>query len=159
MTMTNEEIVRSYRTAKSPGKQIGILAELNMTTPSAIRTILETEGCELPKRGRPKTEPGDLPRPEASPERELTETWDGEKVLPAPEGAGDRPEPQADTAAWGELKETREKDVNAAAVEVIARMVADCDSSQDQMEAAMDLRERVRGVLALVYELRGGRDE
>ena len=46
--------------------------------------------------------------------------------------------------------------VNAAAVEAIARMVADCDSSQDQVEATMYFRERTRGVLALVYELRGG---
>ena len=51
MTMTNEEIVRQYRTAKHPGKQIGILDELNATAPSAIRAILVAEGCELPQRG------------------------------------------------------------------------------------------------------------
>lgn len=158
MTMINEEIVRQYRTAKNPGKQIGILAELNATAPSAIRAILEAEGCELPQRGRPKTK--EAPQPKAAEtERAPEEIWDGAAILPAPEGAGDWPEPQADKAAWGELKETREMDVNAAAVEVIARMVADCDSSQDTVSAMIDFRERVRGVLALVYELRGGNDE
>lgn len=158
MTRTNEEIVRQYRTAKNPGKQIGILAELNATAPSAIRAILEAEGCELPQRGRPKTK--EAPQPKAAEtERAPEEIWDGAAILPAPEGAGDWPEPQADKATWGELKETREKDVNAAAVEVIARMVADCDSSEDRVSATMDFRERVRGVLALVYELRGGHDE
>lgn len=158
MTMTNEEIVRQYRTAKNPGKQIGILAELNDTAPSAIREILEAEGCELPQRGRPKTK--EAPQPKAAEtERAPEEIWDGVAILPAPEGAGDWPEPQADKAIWGELKEIREKDVNAAAVEVIARMVADCDSSQDTVSAMIDFRERVRGVLALVYELRGGHDE
>lgn len=40
MHMTNDEIVRSYKEAKDPQKQIGILADLNLCKKSEIETIL-----------------------------------------------------------------------------------------------------------------------
>ena len=54
MTMTAEEIVREYRQAKYPEKQIRILADQNSCGPSNIKAILEQAGCELPRAGRRK---------------------------------------------------------------------------------------------------------
>lgn len=48
MTMTNEEIIRDYKAAKTPSKQIGILAELNQCSRQRIKDILVAGGCELP---------------------------------------------------------------------------------------------------------------
>jgi len=48
MTMTNDEICRDYRTAKSPTKQIQILAELNQCDKNRIKQILIDGGCKLP---------------------------------------------------------------------------------------------------------------
>lgn len=45
MEMSEEEIVRSYRQAANPKKQIGVLAELNLTNTSEIRKILERNGA------------------------------------------------------------------------------------------------------------------
>lgn len=53
--MTPEEIVRDYQQAKNKQKQIRILADLNCTSPSAIRLILAeagVEGVTAPKRIR-----------------------------------------------------------------------------------------------------------
>lgn len=54
--MTNEEltIVREYKAAKQPLKQIGILADLNGVDKSEIVRILREAGCELPKQYAPK---------------------------------------------------------------------------------------------------------
>ena len=54
MTMTAEEIVREYKQAKYPEKQIRILADQNSCGPSNIKAILEQAGCELPRAGRRK---------------------------------------------------------------------------------------------------------
>lgn len=45
MQMTDEEIVRSYKQAKVPGKQITILAQLNGTSTVNIKEILERNGA------------------------------------------------------------------------------------------------------------------
>ena len=42
--MSESEIVSSYRTARDPKRQIGILAELNAVTPREIREVLEEAG-------------------------------------------------------------------------------------------------------------------
>ena len=54
--MTNEEleIVREYKAAKQPLKQIGILSDLNGVDKSEIVRILREAGCELPKQYAPK---------------------------------------------------------------------------------------------------------
>lgn len=50
--MTESEIVCSYRTARDPRRQIGILAELNAVTPRVIREVLEEAGELEPKSRR-----------------------------------------------------------------------------------------------------------
>lgn len=50
--MTNEElaIVREYKAAKQPLKQIGLLADLHECSKDEIVRILREAGCELPKQ-------------------------------------------------------------------------------------------------------------
>lgn len=48
MTMTNEEICRDYKAAKTPSKQIHILADLNQCDRKKIMEILVEGGCKLP---------------------------------------------------------------------------------------------------------------
>lgn len=48
MTMTNEEIIRDYKAAKAPSKQIAILADLNQCSREKIKQILVAGGCKLP---------------------------------------------------------------------------------------------------------------
>ena len=45
LQMSESEIVSSYRTARDPKRQIGILAELNAVTPREIRQVLEEAGA------------------------------------------------------------------------------------------------------------------
>ena len=54
MTMTNEEIVRDYRAAKTKMKQIGILADLNGCDSRTIVNILLEEGESVPGNFLPK---------------------------------------------------------------------------------------------------------
>lgn len=53
MTMTEGEIVRDFKAAKSKAKQIDILAQLNCCSVQTIRDILENNGVVL--KGVPKT--------------------------------------------------------------------------------------------------------
>ena len=46
--MDDAEIRTSYNTAKDPKSQIKVLAELNVTTPSAIAAKLRELGCDVP---------------------------------------------------------------------------------------------------------------
>lgn len=48
MTMTNEEIVRDYRQAAQPAKQIAVLADLNQCSRQEIAQILKDAGEKLP---------------------------------------------------------------------------------------------------------------
>jgi len=57
MDMTSEEIVRDYRQARNKSKQIKILADRNVVTPSEIRAVLAeagVEGVKAPQRIRQK---------------------------------------------------------------------------------------------------------
>lgn len=54
MTMTNEEIVREYRAAKSRMKQIGILADENGVDSRTIVNILIEEGESVPGNFLPR---------------------------------------------------------------------------------------------------------
>lgn len=49
LQMSESEIVSSYRTARDPKRQIGILAELNAVTPREIREVLEEAGALMLK--------------------------------------------------------------------------------------------------------------
>lgn len=44
--MTDEEICRSWRTARNRRKQIKVLAELTLKPPEVIRSILVANGCD-----------------------------------------------------------------------------------------------------------------
>ena len=62
LQMSESEIVSSYRTARDPKRQIGILAELNAVTPRVIREVLEEAG-DLARRGpmKPRSRGGGRP--------------------------------------------------------------------------------------------------
>lgn len=47
MTMTENEIVKSYKEAKNKQNQIKVLAELNDTNPEEIKKILKSKGVDL----------------------------------------------------------------------------------------------------------------
>ncbi len=65
MQMTPEEICAEYRQAKSPLKQIGILADLNQCSKKEITAILTAQGEALPgqygRRAAPRAP--ELPEP------------------------------------------------------------------------------------------------
>ncbi len=152
MTMTDQEIVREYREAKTPLKQIGILADENQCSRGKIVDILRAAGAELPAVYREKAKEtsaaAEVPHPSPAGDtfpQGRAETEDGEAeygpILPAPKLAG-----------FSER-------VNDGAVEVIARLLAVSDASPNAEGASLDFQEQVRGVLALVHELRGGYGE
>lgn len=64
MNMTNEEIVRDYRAAKSKLKQVGILADLNGCDNKTIVNILIEEGESVPGQFLPKRKKSVEKRPE-----------------------------------------------------------------------------------------------
>jgi len=152
MNMTNEEIIREYREAKTPLKQIGILADKNQCSRGKIVEILREAGIELPAVYREK------PKLDLSGFRPFQEVADAAETGNAPAAAGSpHQSPAGDSFPQG--KPGTETNVYAAALEVIAWMVADSDKSTDRVTATLNLRERVRGVLAMAYELRRERDE
>ena len=55
--MDDAEIRTSYNTAKDPKAQIKVLAELNVTTPSAIAAKLRELGCDVPEMPKVKQRP------------------------------------------------------------------------------------------------------
>lgn len=63
--MTNEEIIRDYRQAKSKFIQLGVLADLNQVDRKVIAQILADAGEELPGnyKGRPRKD-GQAPKSE-----------------------------------------------------------------------------------------------
>ena len=56
-TMDDTELRTSYNTAKDPKAQIKVLAELNVTTPSAIAAKLRELGCDVPDMPEVKQRP------------------------------------------------------------------------------------------------------
>ena len=172
MMMTDAEIIREYREAAKPMKQIGILADENQCSRGKIVDILREAGMELPAVYREKRpySPESGAEPQAAPLENS-----GETSLPnrndmfrfGEEGPGQSSSIAAN-AAMRSIDPSHDEAprlvgfserVNDGAIEVIARMVADSDSGQDQENEVWHFRERVRGVLALVHELRGGYGE
>lgn len=123
MQMTPEEIVAEYRQAKSPLKQIGILADLNQCSKKEITAILTAQGEALPgqygRRAAPRAP--ELPEPSV-----LTALPDGSAPAPAP-GA----------------------DIYRLAVDTIARLLA---STERDDVLYQRFPEQVRGVLAMIRE-------
>lgn len=63
MVMTNQEIVRDYQQAKSPLKQIAILAECNVCEKQQIVEILAAAGCALPGQYQSYVQKAAQPKP------------------------------------------------------------------------------------------------
>ena len=134
MTMTNEEICREYRQAKTPLKQIRILADENGCRRDEIVSILREAGEELPATY--KKEP---PRPNAETERKVLE--DAGLILPMPVRDAEIRLPGLDAGR-----------VAVAAVDAIARLLKEYDEFYDET-AGDEFAERVRGVLMLAHTL------
>ena len=84
--MTDEEIVRDYQAAKSPLKQVGILAQLNNCSKERIKEILVAAGCELPAQMRPRPKKAQAakeqePEPETVPMSEVVAVRDALPLL------------------------------------------------------------------------------
>lgn len=175
MMMTDAEIIREYREAKTPLKQIGILADENQCSRGKIVDILRAAGVELPAVYREK--PGNAPHPSPAGDtfpQGKAETGAGGDLStasrsPSPEGEAGRRGPSRGIspegeAEWGPILPAPKlagfaERVNDGAVEVIARLLAVSDASPNAEGASLDFQEQVRGVLALVHELRGGNGE
>lgn len=97
--MSEAEICMDYRQAANPGKQIGILAELNLCGVAEIVEILERNGCKVDKRCLPrkkKQEPFRLAQePETLEETAETPAEPEPTTEPAPEP---EPEPEQEPA-------------------------------------------------------------
>lgn len=149
MTMTKDEIVRDYKAAKTPAKQIAVLADLNVCTKKEIVEILREAGCELPAYYTKKKQE----KPEA-----VGLVYAGSAG--ATGGIGKHEEPALTPDLEKVLHETAEipyrpKDVEYiapdmnirfAAIEAIANLLA-------RTKDAVDFMEQVRGVLALVWAM------
>lgn len=95
--MSEAEICLDYRQAANPGKQIGILAELNLCGVAEIVEILERNGCKVDKRCLPrkkKQEPFRLAQEPKTPEETAETPAEPEPTTePAPEPEPEGPRP------------------------------------------------------------------
>lgn len=137
MTMTNEEIVREFRQAKFPLKQISIIADQNQCTRREIAEILLAAGETVPKQFLPRQ-----PRSELEP-----------SLPPAPEGAGEYQDENE------KEEKSMEERIARAAVDAIARCLKESDQTATSEAAALDFREQVRGVLCVTKEIMDGAQE
>lgn len=138
MYMSNADIVADYRQAKTPMKQIAILADMNQCDRKEIIEILREAGCELPKQYQKKPK-------EAPPTEETAETLES-VVKAVKEGLSS----EDDTI---EAREALPIIIRSAAVEAIARLLKQSDEAREPNCDAVDFREQVRGVLAVVHEV------
>lgn len=137
MYMSNAEIVSDYRQAKAPMKQIAILADMNQCDRKEIIEILREAGCDLPKQYQKK--------PKETPKEEAAETLE-DVVKAVKEGLP----PDDDTI---DAREALPIIIRSAAVEAIARLLKQSDEAREPNCDAVDFREQVRGVLAVVHEV------
>ena len=156
MTMTDQEIIREYREAKTPLKQIGILSDENQCSRGKIVDILRAAGVELPAVYREKARTEERPAGAQAPSVSFADSS-------LPEGAKDGDASGNAEAAYGPILPAPKlagfaEWVNDGAVQVIARLLAVSDDSPNAEGASLDFQEQVRGVLALVHELRGAEE-
>lgn len=96
LTMTPEDICKEYRTAKSPLKQIGVLAELNACPKGEIIQVLRDNGEKLPGNVGPRSKPapdltpGDVNYWEREAENDRKSASGGPPGAAAPTTAGDQ---------------------------------------------------------------------
>ena len=140
MYMSNADIVADYRQAKTPMKQIAILADMNQCDRKEIIEILREAGCELPKQyqKKPKTDPKTEPEP-GIPMKEFVSEQCKESI-----------EAMVDDDDTINASEAIPLIIRCAAVEVIRKLLGEADGSTDD---AVDFREQVRGVIELVAEV------
>lgn len=75
---SDEEIVRSYKEARNPRRQIDVLADLNACKPQQIRSVLKHAGLKLPKK--PK-EPAIKAKKQRKSERDAAGFSGGKSIL------------------------------------------------------------------------------
>lgn len=181
MTMTAEEIVREYREARYPEKQIRILADENSCGVSNIKEILRQAGCELPRERKQKKPEGPVQRFDLKTKTFPKEDEPAMKkdcdpdapmpVLPAPEGAGEFQDEAPARQVRGTVEQLPEAledvlEVDAddtvpvsEALPLILRMSAVdviarlLKDAKKTPEGYSEFTEQVRGVLALVHEV------
>lgn len=137
MTMSNEEIVREFRLAKFPLKQISIIADQNQCTRREIAEILLAAGENVPKQFLPRQ-----PKPELEP-----------SLPPAPEGAGEYQDENE------KEEKSMEERIARAAVNAIAKLLKDSLEAKDAEGSAYEFRDAVRGVLCVTKEILDGAQE
>ena len=85
LPMTPEEIKREYLEAKDGAQQIRILADENLCSVSKIKTVLEAQGVELPKKRaytkKPPRVPFSLDAPESKEHKAKFALEEDEKTL------------------------------------------------------------------------------
>ena len=95
LPMSEQEIVNEYKNAKTPQKQIAILADQNACDKKTIVNILEAAGCELPgnfkkkKKALLEEDPEDPYKPPFVIKEAPEEAPDFSKVQPLNEEHGD----------------------------------------------------------------------
>lgn len=143
MTMTNEEIVRDYKAAKAPQKQIGILADLNACSKKEIVEILREAGCELPAYYTKKPKE----TPEQTKEAVINAMKDAPLVLePAP-----AQEPKTHIAPETLTALTKAK---VAFSDAVRAMLPETDSDEDFEDIDKELFfERVIGMVVMLDAL------
>ena len=124
--MTDGEIVAEYKQAKSPMKQIAILADQNLCKKKDIVAILIEAGCDVPKQYLPKEM-----RP--APVKEPAEVVPEEVIQKEPRSSGN------------EMQR-----VKFAALDAIEKMLPDEECSGGEALAFID---RIRGMLQLIKAL------
>ena len=141
MTMTNEQIIADFKAAKSPMKQIGILADMNCCKKQEIVEILKAAGVDLPKNYTGTRKKQIVAAPAAEPEPDPVSDELIRELLPL--------EPDDDTV---DALDTLPLIVRHAATEAIAYLLHRSDEDAAAAEA-VDFKEQVRGVLAVVHEV------
>jgi len=138
LPMTEQEIVKEYKEAKSPRTQIGILADQNGCDKKTIANILEAAGCEVPGWYKSKKKEQPQEETEAAPKE-------------APDFAKVQPEPVKEEPKQEEEPLPIAVHVRLAALDAIWNMMPD-----DYDTEALDRRafvERTVGILQLVQEV------
>ena len=163
--MSESEIVSSYRTARDPKRQIGILAELNAVTPREIREVLEEAGALVLKPrshggGRPLSfdaaaarqmfEAGlsdeEMARKLGVPEKRLAD-WRRRQGLMRPKG-GPCPPRNKETTAPAAMPEQKEENMAVMTMTKSASAPAEKADKAVTVEALFDL---LRGAVDAGY--------
>ena len=147
MQMSNIDIAKEYRTAASPRKQIGILAELNDCSKQEIADILIAQGETVPKYYQKHKNEKDIEKVLEAARREAEAESE-----PEPE-----PEPEKDEGVAFMFSAM----IRSAAVDVIDDMlrIRNFADPEKRETASRDFEMQLRGVMALVHQLEESKDD